>query len=128
VLEHVPDHARALRRFRELVRPGGNLLLLVPAHPALYGAYDRSVGHERRYTRPGLRRLLRDGGYELDELRYVNPVGALGWLVRVRLRRTPEWPATSFRTFDRLVPFLRPLDRLRLPFGLSLWAVARRPS
>jgi SAM-dependent methyltransferase len=127
VLEHVPDDAAVLGRLLELLRPGGRLLLLVPAHPRLLGAYDRAVGHERRYTRDGLRRLLAGAGYEVDELRHVNPVGAAGWLVRMRLRRDSSWPDGSFRTFDRLVPALRHLDRLHLPFGLSLWAVARRP-
>ena len=128
VLEHVADDAAALRAFRDRLRPGGRLLLLVPAHPALYGAYDREVGHVRRYRRPALRARLLDAGLEVDALRHVNPVGALGWLVRVRLARRGDWPSGSFRTFDRLVPALRHLDRLRLPVGLSLWAVARRPA
>ncbi len=128
VLEHVPDDEGALRRIRELLRPGGRLLLLVPAHPRLHGAYDGAVGHERRYTGAGLRNALVGAGFALDELRHVNPVGAAGWLVRMKLRSDASWPASSFRTFDRLVPLFRPLDRLRLPFGLSLWAVARRPS
>jgi SAM-dependent methyltransferase len=128
VLEHVPEDGAALAAFRERLRPGGRLLLLVPAHERLYGAYDRAVGHERRYERAGLRALLGTAGYDVGELRYVNPVGALGWLARVRFARSSEWPAGSFRTFDRLVPALRHLDALRLPFGLSLWAVAVRPA
>ena len=70
---------------------------------------------------------LVEAGFEIETLRHVNPVGALGWLVRVRLRTSGEWPAGSFSLFDRAVPILRRLDALRLPFGLSLWAVARRP-
>lgn len=128
VLEHVADDEQALRRFRDQLRPGGRLLLLVPAHRFLYGGFDHAAGHVRRYDRAPLRALLAQAGFELEELRHVNPVGALGWLARVRLRRGDDWPAASFRTFDRLVPVLRHLDRLRLPFGLSLWAVARRPS
>jgi SAM-dependent methyltransferase len=126
VLEHVRDDGAALRAFRERLAPGGRLLLLVPAHPRLYGGYDRAAGHERRYGREQLRRLLHGAGFDVDALRYVNPVGAIGWLLRVRLRRTADWPSGSFAMFDRLVPVFRPLDRLRLPFGLSLWAVARR--
>jgi hypothetical protein len=56
----------------------------------------------------------------------VNPVGALAWFARMRLLRQRGWPSTTFRVFDRLVPVLRPLDAFRVPFGLSLWAVARR--
>lgn len=127
VLEHVSDDAGALAAFREQLRPGGRLLLLVPAHAFLFGATDRAIGHERRYDRKPLRRLLEGAGFTVETLRAVNPLGALGWLVRVRLAGREDWPAGSFRLFDRLVPLLRPLDRVPLPLGLSLWAVARRP-
>jgi SAM-dependent methyltransferase len=127
VLEHVADDEEALRRFRDQLRSGGRLLLLVPAHRFLYGGYDRAAGHERRYDRAPLRALLARTGFNLEELRHVNPVGGLGWLGCVRARSGDQWPAKSFETFDRLVPVLRHLDRLRLPFGLSLWAVARAP-
>jgi SAM-dependent methyltransferase len=128
VLEHVRADEAALRGFHDALQPGGALLLLVPAHAWLYGGYDRAAGHERRYAAGTLRPRLRAAGFDVETLRYVNPVGALGWLVRVRLRRGDEWPSGSFRTFDRLVPALRHLDRLPLPFGLSVWAIARRPS
>lgn len=127
VLEHVDDDARALRGFRELLAPGGRLLLLVPAHSWLSSPFDRAVGHERRYTAGPLRGLLESAGLAVDELRYVNPVGAIGWLVSMRLRRRRELPVGQLRLFDRLVPLLRPLDLLRLPFGQSVWAVARNP-
>jgi SAM-dependent methyltransferase len=128
VLEHIRDDEAALRGFRDALLPGGALLLLVPAHPRLYGGYDRAAGHVRRYDAPTLRSRLRAAGFDVETLRHVNPVGGLGWLLRVRLRRRDEWPSGSFRTFDRLVPVVRHLDRVPLPFGLSLWAVARRPT
>ena len=128
VLEHVADDRAALRGFCDRLRPGGSLLLLVPAHPSLLGAYDRAAGHVRRYSRAALRSALVAAGFEVATLRHVNPVGALGWFVRVRLARRGDWPSTSFRTFDRLVPVLKHLDGVPIPFGLSLWAVARRPN
>ena len=125
VLEHIEDDVGALRAFRRALRPGGALLLLVPAHPRLFGATDRAIGHVRRYTRAAAAQALDAAGFRIETIRYVNPVGAVGWFTRVRLRGDEEWPATSFRVFDRLVPVLRPLDALRLPFGLSVWAVGR---
>ena len=50
-----------------------------------------------------------------------------GWFVTSRVLRTRQVPSGPLRLFDRLVPVLRALDELRLPFGLSLWTVARRP-
>jgi SAM-dependent methyltransferase len=126
VLEHIADDESVVRGFRECLEPGGRLLLLVPAHRFLFGEIDRNVGHERRYSRAALRRMLEDCQLDPIELRYVNPVGALGWLVSSRMLRRPQVPAGPLEAYDRVVPLLRRLDRLSLPFGLSLWAVAAR--
>jgi SAM-dependent methyltransferase len=127
VLEHIRDDRSALAAARDLLVPGGHLLLLVPAHRLLYGEVDRRIGHERRYSRGEVRRLAREAGLEVRTARYVNPLGALGWLVTFRLRRPERWPRGQYRLFDALVPGLRLLDRLPIPFGLSVWLVARRP-
>jgi SAM-dependent methyltransferase len=127
VLEHIADDESALQAARDLLRPGGHLLLLVPAHPLLLGDVDRALGHVRRYSRKPFGRLLQAAGFDVETLHHVNPVGALGWLITFRLRSWPEeWPRAQYKTFDRLVPALRLLDRLPVPVGLSLWAVARR--
>jgi hypothetical protein len=99
----------------------------VPAHPAAYGEIDVVLGHERRYGRRDLAAKLADAGLEVVRLRHVNPVGALGWFATSRLLRASQVPSRPLRAFDRLVPLLRAIDRVPVPFGLSLWAVARRP-
>jgi SAM-dependent methyltransferase len=128
VLEHIADDAAALDRLGSLLKPGGSLLALVPAHPAAFGAIDVTLGHERRYDKPLLRRRVSEAGLEIVKLRHVNPVGAVGWFVTSRLLRREQLPSGPLRLFDRLVPLLRKLDGLPVPFGLSLWAVARRPA
>ena len=125
VLEHIADDAAALARFGTLLRRGGAVLLLVPAHPLLFGEIDRVVGHERRYTKTRLSAVLRSAGLQVEELRHVNPVGAVGWFAAARVLRRAEVPGGPLRLYDHLVPAFRLLDALRLPFGLSLWAVAR---
>jgi SAM-dependent methyltransferase len=126
VLEHIRDDERALRRFFELLVQGGRLLLLVPAHRRLYGAIDRAVAHERRYDKGELRERLLAAGFDLEVLRLVNPVGAIGWFASSRLRKRNEVPGGPLLLYDKLVPALRLLDRVELPLGLSLWTVARR--
>jgi len=127
VLEHIADDEGALRSFREVLVPGGKLLLLVPAHPSLFGAVDEVVEHQRRYRRQELSALLVSCGFAIDDARYVNPVAALGWFVSSRILRRRLLPERSLLLYDRLVPLLRSLDRIPLPFGLSVWVVARRP-
>lgn len=126
VLEHVRDDADALRRVREALVPAGKLFLLVPAHEWLFGSLDRSAKHERRYRKDRLRELLENAGFNVRALRHVNPLGIAGWFVWGRILRAPGLPARTLGAYDRLVPLLRVLDALRVPIGLSLWAVAER--
>jgi hypothetical protein len=128
VLEHIPDHVGALRAMGDLVRPGGAVVLIVPAFPSAMSRFDRAIGHERRYTRASLGAALRDAGLTVQRLRYVNPVGLLAWYVMVKgLNRTPS-NGPALRTYDRVVvPVARALDRVPVPFGQSVFAVARRP-
>ncbi len=127
VLEHIPDDQTALNTLARLLVPGGRLCLLVPAHPFLFGPLDEVLGHERRYEKRGLRARLETAGFELEALRHVNPIGALGWLISSRVLGVDEIPGRPLSLYDRLVPLLRALDAIELPFGLSLWAVARKP-
>jgi len=126
VLEHIPDDQGTLKRFRNHLVPGGRLLLLVPAHAALYGGVDRSAGHVRRYDRKGLAGKLVAAGFIVEKLRYFNMLGALGWWVNVRLLRRRYLPQGQSRLLNLLVPLLRLEDRVSPPFGLSLIAVATR--
>lgn len=129
VLEHLPDDVLALTRVREHLVPGGSALVFVPALDALYSGFDRSIGHHRRYDRRQLADVARRAGLVVGELRYVNPVGAAGWLLAVRgLGRFPS--ARAVGAFDRLaVPRLAALERRwRPPLGQSLFLAAQRPS
>jgi len=126
VFEHIANDEAAMRAIHALLEPGGTFTLLVPSHPALLGAFDRDIGHHRRYTKGELRRKLEASGFVVGRIRRSNPVGALGWLINVRLLRQRRLRATGL--FDRLVPALAALDTFELPFGLSLIAVARKPA
>lgn len=129
VLEHVKDDEAALATMARVLVPGGALALLVPAHPSLYGRYDAMEGHFRRYTRAGLRGLLTRSGFAVTRLYSFNMVGAAGWWVQYRLLRQSIHQKGHFRLMHAAMPAMRAVEsRVKPPFGLSLVAVARKPS
>ncbi|GAA1786423.1 hypothetical protein GCM10009682_05660 [Luedemannella flava] len=130
VLEHIPDHVGALRGMGALVRPGAAVIIIVPAFPSAMSRFDRAIGHERRYTRKSLHDAMTAAGLDVEEVRYLNPIGLLNWYVSVKgLGMTPRNGAL-LRLYDRtFVPIARFLDRhARSPFGQSVFGVARVPA
>jgi SAM-dependent methyltransferase len=127
VLEHVHEDSRAVEAMAASLRRGGRLGVLVPAGPRLFGSLDREYGHERRYTRAGLRRLLEGAGLKVADLHSFNALGIPGWWVKSRIGAT-SLGERSLALYDGLVPLWRPVEtRLRVPWGLSLVAQAERP-
>jgi len=128
VLEHVSSDGYVLRRFYELLQPGGRVVLLVPAHANLFGTLDRALGHYRRYSRGPLRKTLEESGFELERIQYLNPTGALGWFLNSRLLKRETVPPLQASLYDRFYPLFRLFEWFDLDFGLSVLAVARKPT
>jgi SAM-dependent methyltransferase len=128
VLEHVTDDVGSLRAVRELLQPGGRLVLLVPSLPAIYGTLDEALGHVRRYTPAELRAKYRETGFRLVHLEYFNLAGVPGWWLTGRVLKRRMIPTGSLGLYDALVPLFR-LERF-LPWrvGQSLIAIAERPA
>ncbi len=127
VLEHIADDLGALRRMADLARPGGRVVVFVPAMPILYGEMDRAMGHIRRYTLGALRRLFDQAGLRPIRARYMNLIGAAAWLWRGRIRRKPTVPESATKIFDRMVPFISAIERmLPVPFGQSVLVVGEK--
>ena len=133
VLEHIEDDRAVLGQFREALKPGGRVCLVIPAHAALYGPMDALAGHFRRYSREEFRARLLGAGYRVRELSYINPLGALGWWVNAKVLKPRDLSAPSVNRqillYDRYVQpvseWLNPLTARF--FGQSLWAVGERP-
>ena len=127
VLEHVRDDMLSLATVYRLLQPGGRLVLLVPALPALYGTLDRALGHFRRYTAAELRHMFRATGFRMRHLEYFNLAGVPGWWLTGRVLRRTMIPANALRWYDALVPLFQ-LERF-LPWriGQSLIAIGERP-
>jgi SAM-dependent methyltransferase len=137
VIEHIDDDVGALKAIHNALRPGGLFVCTVPAFQFLWSHHDEVNHHKRRYRAPLLRERLENAGYRIDHLSYFNtwlfPVAAAARLAQ-RVRPSaddsgsdlsmPPGPVNEILT--RLFASERHVVRRhRLPFGVSLVAVAR---
>ncbi len=123
VFEHIKEDMAALQCVPHMLMPGGRVVILVPALPALYGSLDIELGHVRRYTRSTLTTAIEGAGFSVERIFYFNLLGSLGWWLSARVRREPRIPLRQLRIFDAIVPFLQLEHFLPLPFGQSLIGV-----
>jgi SAM-dependent methyltransferase len=77
VLEHIEDHVGALRSMATLVRPGGRVVLIVPAFMFAMSQVDIATGHVRRYTKKSMRAAMTEAGLEVEKLHYANALGRI---------------------------------------------------
>lgn len=127
-LEHVRDDIGALQRMEGVVMSGGHVALVLPAHLALYGAYDYLDGHFRRYTKAYLRVVLKQTGFRIVRMHYFNLIGGLGWFIHYKMLKRRSHDQSHFRAMNHLMSFARMFERwVKPPAGLSLIAVLKRP-
>lgn len=91
VLEHIEDDEVAVRKIHAMLRPGGRIILTVPAHRWLWSQIDRLANHYRRYNATGLSSLLRSAGFEVAESRYFFTALVPALLARSFLSRNTTW-------------------------------------
>jgi SAM-dependent methyltransferase len=135
VLEHVPDDLNSLKAIQRLLKPGGGLVLTVPANPWMWSAHDAAHHHFRRYTKRQLADLFREAGYQVQLLSYFNtllfPLVAAARIVGKFLRRDSADDAMPSAPVNKLLDAVFGLEagligRIPTPFGVSLIAVLRR--
>jgi len=143
VVEHIDDDRAAVRELVRVTRPGGHLLVTVPAFPGLWSDHDEVNHHKRRYRGREIRDLLASNGCDVVRFTYMNAfLFPVAWLVRTwqQARRrvlgpTSHPPRTDFVDYHPVVNGLLtaiftaeiPLvTGIGLPFGLSAVCLARK--
>lgn len=127
VLEHIEDDRTELGRALAALRPGGHLVIFVPALAWLYSEFDRQIGHYRRYTKSELCRVVEEAGFSVTKVRYFDVAGIIPWYVNFVLMRN-SIGSRSVSLYDRLVvPVMRVAERLIAPpLGKNVLLVARK--
>ncbi len=142
VLEHINEDAETLKAVHSALRPGGKLVLTVPAHQALWSYFDEAAHHCRRYSADGIRQRLADSGLEVEFLsEFMTCIFPIVWAYRKlnRPRNVVQSAQDRARSEFRLIPIangiLSGLLHLEakwvgrghsLPIGTSLVVVARK--
>jgi SAM-dependent methyltransferase len=127
VLEHVEDDVRALRNMKTLLKKGtGRLILLVPAHQALYSDLDRRLGHYRRYERGQLEQMVRDAGFEIEMFRPFNFMGLFGWFLNGKVLKRASLPSGQLRLYQAMAAVIMNVEKVfGRTIGLSHMVIAR---
>jgi 2-polyprenyl-3-methyl-5-hydroxy-6-metoxy-1,4-benzoquinol methylase len=127
VVEHIEDDLQAVINCRKLLKPGGKLVVLVPAFQALYNGFDEALEHYRRYNKSRLTQLLQKAEFRVIHKQYFNLAGILGWYVSGKLEKNKTIPKGEMKLYNMLVPLFRVADRVFFrAFGLSVIAVGEK--
>jgi len=133
VIEHIDDDRAALESIARLLKPGGKFVMTVPAHQWMWSAHDVVNHHQRRYSKPALKRLIDQSPLRLESIGYFNsllfPIAVAERMASKARGKDdanlslPPKPLNS--ALERAFAAERHLiGRVPLPPGLSLFAVA----
>jgi len=143
VLEHLADPPRALAAWRQLLRPGGTVIVFVPAFSFLWSGHDEVNHHFHRYRAGELSSLLRAAGFEIQRQGYWNfclfpPTALLRLAKRLAPGASKKPPVGDIHPvpspLNGLLIFLLRLENrlilsgLNFPWGVSAMVIARKPS
>lgn len=136
VLEHLDDDEAALRDVARVLKPGGTLLLTVPAFRFMWTKHDERAHHKRRYTRKDLVRVIRAAGLKPSFVSYYNfflfpPIAVVRLIGKLRGEKEESDFDKSPALLNSLFAFIFGAERYllrftRLPFGVSLIAIVRK--
>ena len=136
VIEHVDDPVGFCHRIRSYLKPGGQLLVTVPAGPM--SAFDHFIGHRRHYDRTSIARVLDAAGFKVEAVKLAGfPFFNLYRLVIILLGKglissvksggersgAGTWASLAIALFRILFQF----NLANFSLGWQILAVARRP-
>ena len=129
VLEHIDDDRAELALAADRLRPGGQLIVLAPAHQWLFTPFDAAIGHYRRYTKRMLRAAA-PAAMRPIRLAYLDAAGMLASLGNRLVLKSAMPNPGQIAVWDRfLVPCSRWIDpMLGYTLGKSVLAVWTKPS
>jgi SAM-dependent methyltransferase len=137
VIEHVDDDRAAIREITRVLKPGGAVLISVPAFRLLWGLQDEVAQHKRRYRKREVEAMLSDTGLIVERSYYFNyllflPILLVRTLLRLIRPNLSSENEINFPLMNRILSVIFTFDIaaapfIRLPFGVSIFLLATKP-
>jgi 2-polyprenyl-3-methyl-5-hydroxy-6-metoxy-1,4-benzoquinol methylase len=136
VLEHVENDSEQVQKIYGALQSTGEFVLVVPAHPILFGTRDIGMHHYRRYSKKTLRKVLTENGFHIVSMRHWNALGFLPYFISEKIFHRPL--RVAVRGGEKKGLFSRGMrsalhawfsvieNNFDFRFGLSIIAVARK--
>jgi len=127
VIEHIENDSAELQVASGLLRQGGHLLIIVPAHQFLFSPFDKMIGHYRRYNKKSLKSALPES-LRIKKLYYLDSVGYFASLINKLFLKQKMPSLKQIQFWDKtLVPLSKIIDRLLFfQFGKSVLLIAEK--
>jgi 2-polyprenyl-3-methyl-5-hydroxy-6-metoxy-1,4-benzoquinol methylase len=110
VIEHIEDDIREIDRAATLLKPGGHLIILVPAHQYLFSPFDKAIGHYRRYNKTILQKVI-PANLQKKKLFYLDGLGFFASLANKWFLKKEYPTLQDVKFWDRvLVPISKIID------------------
>jgi SAM-dependent methyltransferase len=147
VIEHVDDDMGILTSLFHVVKPGGSLIITVPAFDSLWSEHDEINHHKRRYRASQLHLMIQEAGFDVERVTYCNTALYVPVLVTRKVKNawrglSRKWAGEQRPLQSDLGDYPRPVNdalyllmkaemrlmqKFDMPFGVSILAVATRP-
>jgi len=102
VIEHIEDDRNELRNAEQLLATGAHLVVLVPAHQSVYSAFDKSIGHFRRYNRKQLSATA-PASLHLEKIFYLDTMGLLASVANKYLMKQESPTSGQINFWDKVL-------------------------
>ena len=140
ILEHIQDDGKTMKEIRRVMKPGGVVIITVPAIPMLWSYQDVYWGHFRRYTRHSLEVLLQNEHFQILKLSYFNfslflPAALIRIFSNLFTKKSDRVACDEYKSNNGLIGSLftgilkiekEYLKKYNFPIGISLCAVVKK--
>jgi SAM-dependent methyltransferase len=127
VVEHIEDDCLAIANCKKMLKPGGNLIILVPAYQTLYNQFDKELYHYKRYLSKEIVSLFNSNNLITLKSFYFNALGIASWFVSGKLAKKKTIPSSQMGFYNKIIFLAKIIDFfLMKKIGLSAIIIGKK--